>query len=215
VMSVLARVDARRERLDRALRFTDAELEPPYSTIAERYPHGGSLTLGEICRLTISESDNTGADLLAATIGGPSAVTAYLRSIGVHDVRIDRRERDLPSFARRSEPRDTATPAAMAALVARLAADSPLSRASTALLLRWMRATTTGARRLRAGVPRSWHVADKTGTYANAANDVGLLYPPSGPPIAIACYTIDAPGDGGSQAIAEAARAATRTLSLQ
>jgi beta-lactamase class A len=197
------------------LRFTAAELEPPYSPIAQRYPRGGSLTIREICRLTLSESDNTGADLLAATIGGPSAVTAYLRSIGVRDVRIDRRERDLPSFARRAEQRDTATPAAMAALVARLAGESPLSRASTAPLLRWMRATTTGARRLRAGVPRGWHVADKTGTYANVANDVGLLYPPSGPPIATACYTIDAPGDGGSRAIADAARVATRTLSLR
>jgi beta-lactamase class A len=214
VMSVLARIDAGGDRLDRSLRFTTADLEPPYSPIAERYPHGGSLTVGEICRLTISESDNSGADLLAAVVGGPGAVTAYLHSIGVRGVRIDRRERSLPSFALRAEPRDTATPSAMAALVARLASDSPLSTRSTALLLRWMRATKTGDRRLRAGVPRGWHVADKTGTYANVANDVGLLYPPSGPPIAIACYTIDVPAKQGSPAIAEAATIAARTLHL-
>ncbi|MDB5043482.1 MAG: hypothetical protein JWN27_4208 [Candidatus Eremiobacteraeota bacterium] len=65
---------------------------------------------------------------------------------------------------------------------------------STALMLQWMRATTTG-------------------TYENVANDVGLLYPPSGPPIAIACYTIDVHGDGGSRAIADAAQVASRTVS--
>jgi beta-lactamase class A len=212
VMSVLARIDAGRDRLDRSLRFRTADLEPPYSAIAERYPHGGSLTVGEICRLTISESDNSGADLLAAVVGGPGAVTAYLRSIGVHGIRVDRRERSLPSFALRAEPRDTTTPSAMATLAARLAGDSPLSPRSTALLLRWMRATKTGDRRLRAGVPRGWQVADKTGTYANVANDVGLLYPPSGPPIAIACCTIDVHGYAGNRAIAEAAAVAARTL---
>jgi beta-lactamase class A len=209
VMALLARVDAGRERLGRTIRFTPADLEPPYGPIAQRYPHGGSLALEEICRLTISDSDNTGADLLGRLAGGPSAVTSYLRSIGVDGVRIDRFERELPSRAPRTDPRDTGTPEAMAMLAARLVNASPLSPASTALLLRWMRGTTTGGRRLRAGVPRGWTVADKTGTYQNVANDVGLLFPPGGTPIAIACYTIDVPGDGGSAAIADAARAVT------
>ncbi len=101
----------------------------------------------------------------------------------------------------------------MMSLVERLVARSPLAPAQTGLLLGWLRQTTTGGARLRAGVPPGWSVADKTGTYANAANDVGLLYPPSGPPIAIACYTFGQPSDaGGSAAIAECARTAIRLL---
>ena len=210
VMAVLARVDAGRERLDRQIAFAPADLEPPYSAIARRFPRGGTLPLGEICRLTIATSDNTGADLLSKSVS-PRAVTTYLRSIGVTRVRIDRTERELDNRASLAQGHDVGTPRAMASLAARLVTRSPLSPASTARLLGWMRAVTTGDDRLRAGVPHGWHVADKTGTYANAANDVGLLFPPSGAPIAIAAYTIDVPG-GGSVAIADAARAAIRAL---
>jgi len=212
VMAILHRVDIGRERLDRRIEFSSRDLEPPYSPIADRYPHGGRLTVAEISALTIGHSDNTGADLLLPLAGGPAGVTAYLRSIGIRNVRLDHAERDLPPRATVHPAKDAGTPAAMAALCARMIVNSPLSRDSTARLLGWMRATVTGDQRLRAGVPAGWTVADKTGTYQNAANDVGLLFPPAGAPIAIACYTIDAPGDGGPGAIAGAAGLAVRML---
>ncbi len=214
VMAVLARVDAGHESLARPIRIAQAQLEPPYSPIAKRFPHGTTLPLGEICRLTITASDNTGADVLAGLIGGPPAVTAYLRSIGVRGVRADRLERELPSRANAADPRDTGTPAAMVDILARLAGGSPLSAALTARLVGWMRATTTGDARLRAGAAPGWHVADKTGTYANAANDVGLLFPPTGAPIAVACYTHDTvsanAGEAACAAVARVLTAATR-----
>ncbi len=217
VMAVLARVDAGHASLGQPVRIAAAQLEPPYSPIAARFPHGGTLPLDTICALTISRSDNTGADVLARLVGGPAAVTAYLRSLGVRGVRADRFERQLPNSASPADPRDTGTPAAMAELVARLVRRSPLSPASTARLLGWMRATTTGDARLRAGAAPGWHVADKTGTYHNAANDVGLLYPPGGAaPIAVACYTLDPAGqDAGSAACAAVARLLTARNSVR
>jgi len=94
----------------------------------------------------------------------------------------------------------------------RLAGHSPLSPHGTALLLQWMRATSTGDDRLRAGIPAGWHVADKTGTYHNAANDAGLLYRPDGTAIAIAVYAFGLPPQTGSRAIADVARAVTARL---
>ncbi len=212
VMAVLARVEAGALSLDRTVAFAPVDLER-YSGIAREYPRGGTLSVREICRRTISSSDNTGADLLAPLAGGPAAVNRYVRGLGIGGVSIDHRERELPSAAVRGSPRDSGTPQAMMRLAERLVTRSPLDATHTALLLGWLRATTTGDARLRAGVPKSWTVADKTGTYANAFNDVGLLYPPGGAPIAIACYAFGQANDtAGERAVAECARAAVRLL---
>jgi beta-lactamase class A len=88
VMAVLARVEAGQLSLDRTVRFTSADLES-FSSIARDYPHGGKLTVREICRRTISHSDNTGADLLAPLAGGPAAVNRYARARGIDGVSID------------------------------------------------------------------------------------------------------------------------------
>jgi len=212
VMAVLDRVDRGKESLQRAIRFTRSDLVTSYSRIAREHPDGGVLPLETICSYTISESDNTGVDLLFRLAGGPQAVNAYVHRIGLSGIRVDRLERQLPHDASLSDPRDTATPAAMAQLMRRLSVNSPLSPTSTAVLLKWMRATVTGDNRLRAGVPRGWRVADKTGTYANMANDVGLLYPPNGTPIAIAVYTLGKDPDVASGAIAQAASFAVHAL---
>lgn len=212
VMSVLHRVDRGMDRLDRRVTFAKADLQPPYSEIAKRYPNGGALSLAEICSLTISTSDNTGVDLLFKVAGGPKAVESYIHGLGIRDISIDRFERQLPNSAPAIDRRDTATPRAMATLADKLVTRSPLSPRSTSLLLRWMRETTTGDDRLRAGVPAGWRVADKTGTYHNAANDVGLLFRPNGQPIAIAVYTYGLLPNVGSRAIADVAHAVTQRL---
>jgi beta-lactamase class A len=212
VMAVLARVQAGRLSLDRAVPFTSADLAR-FGSIAEEYLRGGKLSVREICRRTISYSDNTGADLLAPLAGGPAAVNRYVRALGIGGISIDHRERELPATAVRANPHDSGTPRAMMRLAERLVTRSPLAPAETSLLLSWLRATKTGDKRLRAGVPVGWTVADKTGTYDNAFNDVGLLYPPSGPPIAIACYAFGQPGtSAGERIIADCARAVVRIL---
>jgi len=46
-------------------------------------------------------------------------------------------------------------------------------------LIAWLRQSTTGLGRLRAGLPPEWKVGDKTGTGANGAtNDVMIAWPP-------------------------------------
>jgi beta-lactamase class A len=207
VMAVLRSIDTGRLKLEQEIHFTRGDLIIAFSTIAASHPHGGKLSLEAICALTISDSDNTGAGILAALVGGPSAVTQYIHSLGVRNMRIDRTERDLPTVAAWNEVRDTTTPADMAQLLHLLVTKSVLSDRSTSMLLRWMAATITGDRRLRAGVPTTWRVADKTGSYENVANDVGVLYPPSENPIVVACYTFDnSNGNQGDAAIADVAR---------
>ena len=67
-----------------------------------------------------------------------------------------------------------------------------LSPASRDRLLAWMRASTTGAKRLRAGLPADWQWGDKTGTSAEQyglVNDIGIATIPGRSPILMVAYS--------------------------
>lgn len=210
VMDVLARVDRGTERLDRVVRFSADDLHA-YSPVVGKQPHGGTLTVGELCAAAVEQSDNTAANLLLRRVGGPEGVTAYLRGLGDTTTRLDRYEPAL-NEARVGDPRDTTTPIAMATVLQRLVRDPILSPASKNTLFGWLRATTTGTARIRAGVPSTWTVGDKTGTTNSGGNDVAILSPPHGSPIVIAVYFADVkPSDTARDAtIAATARAVVR-----
>lgn len=53
------------------------------------------MALYKLLRLMLLFSDNSAADALMRLVGGPSAVTAWLERHDVHDLRVDRTERDL------------------------------------------------------------------------------------------------------------------------
>jgi len=189
VMDVLARVDRGTERLDRIVRFVASEVLANSPTVAKQ-PHGGSLTVGELCAAAIEQSDNTAANLLLRRVGGPAGVTAYLRGLGDTATRLDRNEPAL-NEAIPGDPRDTTTPLAVATLLQRLVRDPILSPVSKNILFDWLRRTKTGTARIRAGVPPHWIVGDKTGTTNSGGNDVAILLPPHGSPIVIAVYFAD------------------------
>jgi beta-lactamase class A len=67
-----------------------------------------------------------------------------------------------------------------------------LKPASRELLFQWMVDTTTGAKRLRAGLPPTWRVGDKTGSYlgdeGGKFNDVAIATPPNRPALIITAY---------------------------
>jgi len=74
-----------------------------------------------------------------------------------------------------SDPRDTATPADMALLLARLQLGKLLPRAYTEVLLDLMARAKTGPKRLKALLPPDTIVAHKTGTTDVVINDVGII----------------------------------------
>ncbi|HEV2740541.1 MAG TPA: class A beta-lactamase [Candidatus Elarobacter sp.] len=197
VMAVLSRVDRGKERLDRAIAFGASDLLA-YSPIAGLQPHGGKLTVAALCAAAIEHSDNAAANLLLRTVGGPAGVTAYLRSIGDPVTRLDRTEPAL-NDAIPGDVRDTTTPEAMAGTLVRLLRDPILSAASKTRLLQWLRGSQTGAARIRAGVPAGWHVGDKTGTTNSGANDVAILWPPTGAPIVLAMYFAEVKGSDAAR----------------
>jgi beta-lactamase class A len=183
---VLQRVDQGKEHLDRAVAFSKSDLVT-YSPETEKHA-GGSMTVAELSKAALTLSDNTAANLLLASFGGPPALTAFARSIGDPVTRLDRNETTL-NESTPGDPRDTTTPNAMLSNLQHILFGNVLKPASRQQLTDWMLANTTGKPKFVAGLPSTWKVADKTGSGDHGSNnDIGVLFPPSGKPIFITSY---------------------------
>ncbi|MGE8131723.1 class A beta-lactamase [Methylobacterium sp. NPDC080182] len=190
VANILHKVDQGNEKLSRRLTFTKGDLVE-YSPITSGRVNEPGMTLGEICEAGLGYSDNTSANLMLATLGGPTALTAFCREIGDSVTRLDRLETEMNYPGWPDDLRDTTTAAAMAANLRKLFFTDFLSDLSRAQLASWMIECKTGYTRLRAGLPKYWLIADKTGTNNDKlgnANDVAVAWPNDRPPLVIAAY---------------------------
>jgi beta-lactamase class A len=184
---ILHRVAIGEERLDRRIVVGTADLLT-YAPVTSKYVGDPGMTILALCEAAVTMSDNTAANVLLATSGGPKALTRFARSIGDRETRLDRIEPAL-NEARAGDPRDTTTPAAMARSLRKLALGSALPADGRALLTRWLIGCRTGAARLRAGLPAGWAVGDKTGTGdRGSTNDIAIIWPTGRDPVIVAAY---------------------------
>ncbi|MEV7010473.1 class A beta-lactamase [Streptosporangium sp. NPDC051022] len=200
--------------MDRVVRWKRSDLKPN-SPITEKHVDDG-LTVARLCEAAITRSDNTAANMLLKQIGGPAGLTAYVRTLKDPVSRLDRWETDLNRWSPK-ERRDTTTPASMARDLRALTFGDALAAEDRARLDGWLRANKTGDGRIRAGLPKTWIIGDKTGTATayGAANDVAVIRTSeSAPPLIMAVYTTrlaaDAPGD--EKVIADTAAVLARAL---
>ena len=185
--AVLQRADAGHEDLQRRIRFAAGDLVT-YSPVTKDRTGGDGMTLGELCQAAMTVGDNTAGNLILASLGGPSGVTAFARSIGDPVTRLDRIETEL-NEATPGDVRDTTTPDAMAGDLDSLVIGGGLSRRSRAQLTTWLLGCRTGAGKLRAGLPEDWRVGDKTGGGAfGTTNDVAVIWPPDRQPVVVCVY---------------------------
>jgi beta-lactamase class A len=168
------------------------------------------MTVAELAEVAITYSDNTAGNMVLKQLGGPAGLTRYFRSLGDPVSRLDRWETDL-NIWKPGEKRDTTMPAFITRDLQRLTTGTALAGPDRARLNGWLKANTTGDKRIREGLPKDWTVGDKTGTSSDAyggANDIAIAWPPSGAPIVIAVYTHrDTAGSTGDDSIV--ARTAT------
>ena len=149
----------------------------------------GELSVAQLCAAALQYSDNTAGNMLLREVGGPAGLTRYARALGDEYFRLDRWETEL-NTATPGDERDTTTPLAMARTLQKLLLLDGLPPAGRRRLRDWMLGNTTGAARIRAGVPASWQVADKTGTGSyGSACVIAVIYPPDKAPIVLAVYT--------------------------
>ncbi len=228
-IAVLKFVDEKKISLDRLITIDKENFAPGNSPIVKEIKgNRAQFTVRDLLVRAMSVSDNTASDALVRSIGGPSKVNEILVKLKIHNIRVDRLERQiqpdsvglgspLPEWSDTktfeaaiqqaptsdkqiglkkylTDPRDTATPEGLIDLLAKLQKQQLLSSDSTALLLQIMTNSPSGQKRLKAGLPKNWSIAHKTGTGAevlgvgSATNDVGIISSPNGKHIAIAVF---------------------------
>jgi beta-lactamase class A len=188
---VLARVDQGQEKLDRRVTY-GKESVVTYSPETEKHAGTDGMTVAELCNAAITLSDNTAGNLLLDSFGGPAALTAWLRTTGDTETRLDRNEPDV-NQAVKDDPRDTTTPETMLDTIGLLTLGNTLSDTSRDQLSNWLIANKTGDARLRAGMPKEWRVGDKTGTGQNGSYaDVAVVWPPERGPLLVVTFVAEA-----------------------
>lgn len=192
VAAVLQRVDRHQEKLDHVIAIPS---KPLIGNSPLTEPHaGGSMTVAALCEAALIRSDNTAANLLLATIGGPAALTSFCRSIADDVTRLDRTEPSL-NQALPGDPRDTTSPSAMVNDLNHILLGNVLLPPSRQQLTAWMEANQTGLDKLRATLPAGWRAADKTGNNGeNTMNDIAVIWPAGKKPIIVAAYITQCEG---------------------
>jgi len=191
--TVLSKVDQGKISLDQTviIRRGDLMTEGVSAIAATFRGDHEAFTVRQLLAAAVSHSDNTAADVLVRLVGGPRAVTAFLRAHGILHMRVDRDEaaiarefqqpgalravdgREAPAQrdirlrrgyeAYLQDPRDRTTPDAAARFLRKLWRGELLSASSNRYLLSLLYAQTV-PNRLRAGLPADVRLADKCGT---------------------------------------------------
>lgn len=186
---VLSRVDAGQESLKRRITYSKNDLVT-YSPVTEKHAGGEGMTLAELCEATITTSDNTAANLILASYGGPAALTAFARNSGDSVTRLDRIETEL-NVKHSDVLLHTTSPHSMALTMRKVVLGDALSAPSRELLQQWLLSNTTGGKRLKAALPPEWRIGDKTGTNKTDINDIGVVWPPHRKPWLVTAYMAD------------------------
>ncbi|HFR4150991.1 TPA: class A beta-lactamase BlaIII [Bacillus cereus] len=172
------------EALDERITYTREDLSN-YNPITEKHVDTG-MTLKELADASVRYSDSTAHNLILKKLGGPSAFEKILREIGDTVTNSERFEPEL-NAVNPGETHDTSTPKAIAKTLQSFALGTVLPSEKRELLVDWMKRNTTGDKLIRAGVPKGWEVADKTGAGSyGTRNDIAVIWPPNKKPIVLA-----------------------------
>lgn len=196
--AVLRDIDRHKLTLDQTITVTPKDYlpKPTHSPLRDNQPNGGKVTIKELIRLTIEESDGSASDVLMRLAGGAPAIDKFIRSLGVNGVKIKTTEQ-LMQTDPMVQYRNWATPDSMCKLLCKLQKNSGLTKSSHDLLVKDMIESVPGEHRLKGLLPKDAVVAHKTGTdgthngLTRATNDVGIITLPNGRHLAITVFVSD------------------------
>ena len=188
-LALLSKIDEGKFSLTQKITIRKMDLLPNlYSPIREKYPNGTTLTIAEILKYTVSESDNVGCDILLQLIGGPRVVNDFFIKRNVKNISIKINEQTMQANWD-EQFRNWTTPKAANEVLKIFYINKPkiLSQASYDFIWATMKGTTTGVDRLKGLLPKTVTIAHKTGTsgtnkqgIAAAVNDIGIIFLPDG-----------------------------------
>lgn len=198
-LAVLNQIDQGKMTLNQPIFVKKTDLLPDlWSPMREKYPAGNvTIPLREILQFTVSQSDNSGCDLLFKLIGGPEKTNQYIHSLGIKEVSIKNPEAEIQADWS-IQYKNWTTPSAATKLLEMFYKKNILSKNNYDFLWKTMAETTTGINKIKGKLPKEAIVAHKTGySGANkegivgATNDIGIVILPNGKKFAIALFVSD------------------------
>jgi beta-lactamase class A len=203
------------EDLNQRITYTSEDLVN-YNPITEKHVDTG-MTLKELADASLRYSDNTAGNLILEQLGGPAGFKKVLEGIGDNVTNPERIEPDL-NVVNPGETHDTSTPIALATSLQAFTLGDALPTEKRELLIDWMKRNTTGDALIRAGVPKGWVVADKTGAGSyGTRNDIAVIWPSKGDPIVLAVLSSrdEKEADYNDELIAEATEEVIKALKVK
>ncbi|HLA95629.1 MAG TPA: class A beta-lactamase [Pyrinomonadaceae bacterium] len=200
-MAVLKQVDEGKLKLDQKIQLTKDDFVPSNmrSPIRDKNPNGAEITIQELIRFAISESDGTAADVLQRVAGGAKGVQEYIAPGRLAmNVKYSHKE-----FGRdwQFQYENWCSPEAAVMLLDILFHGEGGTKSNADLLLKFMTESNNPPNRIKGMLPPGTVVAHKTGTSGTrdgltaATNDIGLIYLPNGQTLAIAIFVGDSTAD--------------------
>lgn len=185
--ALLHRADKGEERMDREVSFSESDLVT-YSPVTEKFAGRQAMTLSQLCNAALTMSDNTAANLILHSLGGPAEITTFAKVLGDDITRLDRWEAEL-NEAVPGDQRDTTTPNMMVKNLQTLLLGDALSVESRDQLREWLEGNQVADGLFRAVVPDDWVVADRTGAGGFGSRSItAIIWPPERQPIIVALY---------------------------
>lgn len=208
-LAVLDYLDREQLPLDTEIFVRKADLLPDtYSPLREARPKGEfKMSVGELLRYSVSESDNNACDILFRYMGGTDVVDSYIRTLGITDFKIEATEEDMhKSF--KYQYFNWTTPLAAVRVLEKFRTETLFrDSAYKEFLERIMVATVTGRDKLKAGLPPEVILGHKTGSSDRdesgikaGDNDLGFVCLPDGGQYSIAVFVKDSGEDDKTNA---------------
>ncbi|WP_411847900.1 class A beta-lactamase [Staphylococcus saprophyticus] len=160
------------------------------SPVTEQYI-GKTMSLKALIKASMLQSDNTANNKIMQELGGVNGLKHELVQLGDDVSEPQRLEPELNYFDPNSKA-DTTTPRAAAQTLNSILTSNEMNGSNLSLLKQTMIENKTGDTLIKAGMPNSYTVGDKSGqalTYATR-NDLAFIYPKGqDKPIILAIYS--------------------------
>ncbi|MHA4893333.1 class A beta-lactamase, subclass A2 [Pedobacter sp. PWIIR3] len=195
-LAVLDLVEKGKLQLTQKIFLKPGDLLPDtHSPLRDKYPNGNvSVSLDEVLRFTVGQSDNNGCDILFRLIGGTQYVNRFIKKLGVTNVAIVATEEEMHRDYR-IQFKNFSTAKSATELLLKFAGGKVLKKASQEYLMTIMQSSPSGPKKLKGLLPNGTIVAHKTGYsgtdkngLAYATNDIGLIQLPNGNHMAISVF---------------------------
>lgn len=208
-LAVLDYLDQHQIPLAKEILIRKVDLLPDtYSPLRDERPEGNfRMSIADLLKYSVSQSDNNACDILFRYIGGTKVVDKYIRSLGINDFKIVATEEKLNKMFE-NQYLNWTTPSAVVRLMEKFHEEALFKNpVYKKFLEKIMIATITGKDKLQAGLPQGVILGHKTGSSGRSEaglkvgdNDIGFVCLPDGRRYTIAVFVMDSKEDDKTNA---------------